>query len=276
MKHQLNVRPPLCAAALAALVLAPAPARAQFQPRPLNDLATGESYHIEFSTALWIPTAGMSVSSEALGQTPTLIDFKQDLGLTDHNFPDLHLVLRPSAGNKFRVQLIPITYTQNGAPQRSIVFNGQRYSVNVPVSSTLQWKAYRFGYEYDFVRLNRGFGGFIVEAKYTDVQVQLQSPVANEFAHAQAPIPAIGGIGRAYVMPNIAATVEVTGFKLPDHLVKNDQAHYVDFDVYGTLNFSDNFGVQGGYRSLDVGYVIKSDTGTFTLRGPYFGGVVRY
>ena len=31
-----------------------------------------------------------------------------------------------------------------------------------------------------------------------------------------APIPAIGGIGRFYVVPNISVTGEVTGFKIPD------------------------------------------------------------
>ena len=42
-----------------------------------------------------------------------------------------------------------------------------------------------FGYEYDFVVKNRGFVGFVLEAKYTDVQVQLASPIASEFAHAR-------------------------------------------------------------------------------------------
>jgi hypothetical protein len=27
---------------------------------------------------------------------------------------------------------------------------------------------------------------------------------------------------------------------------------------------------------LNVGYLIKTDTGAFVLKGPYFGGVLRY
>jgi hypothetical protein len=274
MKNQL--RSYLCAGICIALLCAAAPARAQYRPRPLNDPATGESYHIEFGANLWIPTATMFVSSENLGQTPTVVDFKQDLGLQDQNLPDLRLVLKLSSGNKLRLEFIPIKYTQTGSSPRTIIFNGQRYPANIPVNSTLDWKAYRFAYEYDFITTNRGYGGFIVEVKYTDVQVQLQSPFSNEFAHAQAPIPALGGIARIYAVPNISGTVEVTGFKLPEHLIKGTTAHYVDFDIYGTLNFTDNFGVVGGYRSLDVGYVVKRDTGTFTLKGPYVGGVIRY
>ena len=51
--------------------------------------------------------------------------------------------------------------------------------------------------------------------KYTDVNVSLASPVISEFAEAKAPIPALGGIGRYYFIPNIAVTGEFTIFKLP-------------------------------------------------------------
>ena len=253
-----------------------APAHAQYQPRPLNDPATGETYHIEGAANFWSPTASMFVSSEGLGQTPTLIDFKNDLGLQDQHFPNLRLVLRPSSGNKFFFQFTPISYTQTGTLPRTIIFNGQRYDVNLPVNSTLDWKAYRIGYEYDFVRTNRGYAGFILEAKYTDVGVELKTITLDEFAHAQAPIPAVGGVVRIYVVPNISITADVTGFSLPDKLIKDTSGHYVDFDIYGTLNFTNNIGLQGGYRSLDVGYAVKTDTGSFTLRGPYIGAVLRY
>jgi hypothetical protein len=71
----------------------------------------------------------------------------------------------------------------------------------------------------------------------------------------------------------------VTGFTLgwlPQSLTKNNSGHFADIDVYATLNFTNNIGVQGGFRSFDVAYGLKTDTGTFTLRGPYFGLVARY
>jgi hypothetical protein len=42
------------------------------------------------------------------------------------------------------------------------------------------------------------------------------------------------------------------------------------------VNFTNNIGVQGGYRSLDMGYLVKQDTGSFVLRGIYFGVIARY
>jgi len=280
MPKQVAIRLYAFAGLTAALLLLASPARAQFVPRPLNDPATGETYHIEGGVGFWFPGAQMVVSSESLGIVGTpaeqLIDLKSDLGLTDQHFSELHLVLRPSNTSKFRLQYIPINYTQSAVIRRTIVFNGQRYSVGLPVNSSLSWKAYRFGYEYDFVQTNRGYAGFLVEAKYTDVQVELDSPITSEFARAQAPIPALGGIGRVYVVPNISITVDISGFKLPEKLIKGSTGHYIDVDVYGTINFTNNFGAQLGYRSFDVGYVVTHDTGSFKLKGLYLGAVARY
>jgi hypothetical protein len=157
-------------------------------------------------------------------------------------------------------------FEQESVLQRDVIFQGIRYRVGVPVNSQLEWKAYRFGYEYDFIARNRGFAGFILDAKYTNVTAALQSPADNESLHARAPIPTIGGIGRYYVVPNIAITGELTLADVPESISKKYQAHYVDLDIYGTLNFNNNFGVNGGYRTFNVGYNIRDDDKLTILR----------
>jgi hypothetical protein len=266
----------IACAALIVFAIA-APARAQYTPRPMNDPATGELFHIEADASVWSPGATMTISSEALGIQGTTIDLEKDLGITDQNFPALNVQLRPARSHHFRLQYIPIQFEGSNAHlSRDIVFNGIRYNVNAPVNSLVDWKAYRFGYEYDFIVNNRGFGGFILEAKYTDVRVQLDTQFEHEFAHARAPIPAIGGIARFYVVPNISITGEVTGFTVPKSVSDEFNAHYVDVDIYGTVNFTNWVGVKAGYRSLDLGYLVKSDQGSFVLNGVYFGAVLRY
>jgi len=274
MKHSSAIR--LYAAVLIAIIFAATPAQAQFQPRPLNEPATGEIYHVEAAAGLWFPNADVVVASERFGIEGTTIDFKTDLGLQNKKLPDLRLVLTPSRRHKFRFEFLPIKYEQTATLRKDVVFNGIRYRLGLPVNSTLNWKAYRIGYEFDFVAVNRGFAGFVVEAKYTDVDVELISSLATEFARARAPIPAIGGIGRFYVVPNISITGEFSGFKLPENVIEDSKAHYWDFDLYGTVNFNTNVGAQVGYRSLDVGYLNDSDTGTFRLNGMYVGIVARY
>src|SRR4029078_5964832 len=129
-----------------------------------------------------------------------IIDFKKDLGLSDHSFKGLHLLLRPAKKHKFRYQYIPIKYTQSAKITREITFNGQKFTVGVPVNSQIDWRTHRFGYEYDFVSLSRGFGGGVLDLKQADVVAYLESPlVRRETAHAAAPIPSIGGTFRAYV-----------------------------------------------------------------------------
>jgi hypothetical protein len=267
---------------LAALGLFPAASSAQFTPRSLGDVATGEQYHIEASVGLWNTNADMSITSESeFGIAGTLINFKRDLGLTDSTFKELHLVLRPSKRNKLRFQYIPIKFEQEAVLTRDIIFQGIRYRVGLPVNSQLDWKAYRFAYEFDFVSRNRGFAGLLLDAKYTDVYAALQSPIDDESLHARAPIPTIGGIGRYYVVPNISITGELTGFKIPDSISKEYKGHYVDLDIYGTVNFTNNVGAQIGYRSFDLGYTVKdadvtTDSGSFVLKGLYFGAVARF
>jgi len=274
MLKRSGIRLYALAGACAALLAAPATARAQFRPQPVANAATGETYHVEGAVGFWRPSANILISSESLGIPGSEIDFKQDLGLQDHAFPELHLVLRPGRHHKFRFQYIPIKFESSATLDRRIVFNGQAYNVGLPVNSTLLWKAYRFGYEYDFLVKDRGFGGFIVDLKYTDITATLASPIDTEFTHAQAPVPAIGGIARVYVVPNVSITGELSGIKIP----KSDSyaGHYADLDIYATVNFNPNVGAQMGFRSFDVGYLVKSDAGTLTLRGLYFGVVARY
>jgi hypothetical protein len=264
----------------ALLALLAAPASAQYKPKPLNDPATGEKFHIEGGADFWFPSTDILVASGGSGALTglagTQIDAKRDLGLTDKRLPKLQLMLRPARSHKFRLEFIPIEYEATTTLARNIDFNGQRYRVGIPTNTTLDWKAYRFAYEFDFITKNRGFVGFVVEAKYTNVTVQLATPVLNEFATARAPLPALGGIGRFYVVPNISITGEVTGFKLPDSIDSRYGGHYVDVDIYGTVNFNDYIGVKGGYRSLDMGYLVKQDSGSFTLKGIYIGIVARY
>jgi hypothetical protein len=256
-----------------------ASAQAQYRPRGLSDRATGETYHVEVGGYLWNPNPTIGISSESLpivGQTATRIDFVTDLGIEQKQFKQLKLVLRPGTKHKLRFEYTPITYNAEGTIRRDVIFNGIIFPVSLPVQTELIWKAYRFAYEFDFIYRDRGFLGLVLEAKYTDVQATLTNVISNEFAHARAPIPAIGVIGRVYVAPNISITGEFTGFKLPEGIDENYRARYYDFDLYGTVNFTDNAGAQLGYRSFDVFYRVDEDEGALVLKGLYFGGVLRF
>ena len=94
-------------------------------------------------------------------------------------------------------------------------------------------------------------------------------------ADAVFPLGALGGIARVYVVPNVSITGEVSGFKVSS-LGDVHNGHWTDVDIYGTANFTRNVGAQIGFRSVDLGYQIKADSGSLTLKGVYFGIVARY
>ena len=267
--------PAFAIALLVAVIVPAAPASAQYGVQS-SDRATGETYHVEIGGYLWSASPSIQISSEALGIIGSTIDFVEDLGIDNKTFTQLKVVLRPGEKHKFRFEYTPISYDAESTLRRTIIFNGQRYDVALPVETDLTWKAYRFGYEWDFVYRDRGFVGLLLELKYTDIEASLANAlVGEEFVHAQAPIPAIGVIGRAYVAPNISITGEFSGFKLPN--IDDDyKADYFDFDLYGTVNFTENVGAQVGFRRLTVFYRIDQDEGDLKLKGLYFGGVVRF
>ena len=260
-----------------ALMLAAAPASAQFGAPVLSDPATGESYHVEVSGALFNPTPTLLITSEGLGIPGDRIDFVNEFGLEKKTFRQLRVVLRPARKHKLRYEFIPMTYENEATITRSVVFNGQRFNVSLPVLAELKWNAMRFSYEYDFIYKDRGYFGLVLDLKYTNVEAALTNAlIGREFASAQAPVPAIGGAGRVYVVPNVSITGEFTFFKLPESIDEDYRARYYDFDLYGTVNFNNNVGVQAGYRSLTVFYKVDTDTGDMKMKGLYFGAVLRF
>jgi hypothetical protein len=264
-------------------LIAAVPAEAQYGARRAgsSNRATGETYHVEIGGYLWNPTPEIVISSESLGINGDNVDFVNTLGLPKQTFKQLKLVLRPATKHKFRLEYTPIKYNGEKTVDTSFVFNGQRYTIGLPVTSELDWKAYRFGYEFDFVYKDRGFVGLLLEAKYTDITATLEATLLGvrqvEFTRARGPIPSIGVIARGYIVPNISITGEFSGF--PEVGTTGGSRYggkYYDFDLYGTVNFTDHFGAQVGYRSFDVSYKVNNDNGTMKLKGLYFGGVGRF
>jgi hypothetical protein len=262
------------AALICGLVGLPSLASAQFQQEPPG--AVGENYHVEASISWWDPDPDLVINSESLGIAGTDVDLVSDLGIEQKRIPELRIVLRPARKHKWRIHYLPIKYQAESTVQREFVFNGQRYRVGLPVRTDADLTTWRIGYEYDFVSRSRGFVGLLLDLKYTNLRVDLLSPVGAEFTDQKAPIPTIGLIGRGYLAPNFSITGEFGYLDVPEGVTDEFDGRYLDFDFYGTVNFSNNFGAQVGYRSIDVEYLEDLDSGKLTFKGFYFAGVVRF
>jgi hypothetical protein len=262
------------------MVAAPSTAVAQYRPSTsFADAAVGEDYRFEAAYGWWNAEPSLIVNSESLGIVGTDIDLISDLGIEKHTLGTFDLVLRGGRKHRFKYQRLPIKYeTDAFQVSREFVFNGQRYRIGLPVTTTVDFTTHRFGYEYDFLYFRRGFFGALIDLKYTNVDVSLDSPIGAEFISATAPIPTIGFVGRGYVLPNLAINGELSFFRTPEGLSEqiDGDASYTDFDINGTYNFTKNVGFKMGYRRTSVFYDVELDTGDLKFKGMYFGGVVRY
>jgi hypothetical protein len=261
-------------ALLCLLILGASRAEAQFNA---PDPAPGEDFNVELGLMFWSPTPELNIQTGALAALgESEVDFVQEFGIEEKRFTEFRAVLKAGRKHKIRFSYLPVEYTEEAVLSRTITFGGRTFNVGLPATADLEWRMWRIGYEWDVVARDRGFFGIIGELKYNKVSADLNSPVGAEFTEAEAPVPTIGVIGRAYPSRNFSITAEFTGFKLPSSFSDEYQAELFDVDIYGTVNFGRHLGVQGGYRSLVAEYLVDEDAGDLKLKGMYFGGLLRF
>ncbi len=256
----------------AAIVVLAARAEAQFS---VAGSGSPEDYHVELGVNFWKPSPDIVIRAGAGSTDVDLIDI---FSIEDAQFTEFKGVLKAGRKHKIRFQYVPIAYAKDTTVNRTFTFQGRTFTVNVPASTDFKWTLMRFGYEWDVVSTDRGFVGVFGDVKYNTVEATLSSPVVGTTAtDVTAPIPTIGGIARGYLGSSVSVTGEFTGLKITRD---EFEGKFFDFDIYGTLNLGRHIGIQGGYRSLDVDYLTNDgadvDSGTFKMKGPYFGGVVRF
>ena len=258
-------------------------AEAQFN---VADPAPGEMYNMELAYLWWNSTPELLVQTDALAVLDEdQIDFVGEFGLEQERFREFRAVIKAGQKHKIRFSRVPVTYTAETVLEREITFGGVTYQVGLPASAEVDWKLWRIGYEWDFVAGDRGFLGFIAEAKYNEIVATLDSPIGSSDADVKIWAPTVGIIGRGYLHRTTSVTVEYSGFKIPGFIAdrfldENEddefEARFSDFDIYATASVNRYFGVQGGYRSVAADYVVDEDSADLKLKGPYFGLVVRF
>jgi hypothetical protein len=230
---------------------------------------------VQYSDTEVVTTTGTNPTSTTV--TGTVIDFKQELGLHDQRFPEFHLVGRPAPKHKIRADYIPLYYQQSATLASALKFNGQTYLATQTVTSSLRWDAWQAGYEYDVITGARGYIGGIAGVQYYRVNGALANGTQSGNAGVHIPMPGLGASGRYYPAPRFSITGEFIFYDLPGDATST-HGRLIDIDGYATVYVSKYVGLQGGYRSFDANHVWGSplNTGTFTIRGPYVRGTLRY
>jgi hypothetical protein len=233
-----------------------------------------EDHVVELGVMFWKPSPQLTLSTDDLaGAGINEVDFVQEFGIEDKYFPEFRATIGRS--HKLRASFVTFSYDAETTITRTIQFQGRTFNIGAPATADIKWNLYKFGYEWDFVSRERGFFGFIADLKYNKVVASIDSPALTSAAATDttAPIPTLGVIGRGYLAPALSITGEFTGLSITRD---EFEGKFFDFDLYGTVSFGRNVGVQGGYRSVVVDYLVDEDSGDLKMKGPYFGALVRF
>jgi hypothetical protein len=237
--------------------------------------AQGNDHNGEFSLLFWTPSPDLRLQSGSLTTITGIpdIDFVEEFGIERKRLPEIRFAVGRS--HKFRFSYVPIRYQAEAIVRRTITFRGQTFTVGAPASTDIDWDLWRFGYQWNFVNRAGGYAAFVTELKYNKLDASIDSPLLPEraFTEQEAPIPTIGFAGRGYPHPNVAISGEFTGLDLD---FDEFDAKFYDFDINGIVTFGRYVGVQGGYRSVTVEYIIDDERGDLKLKGPYVGVIAKF
>ena len=218
------------------------------------------------------PTSASPVRRSGLPATS--IDFASDLGIAKEQFGELRIRLRPARKHRFRIDYVPIQLlgpeggrAPAGLPRHRVRHRGTSHVGRSPgrpggsATSTTSCTA------------AADTSGSSSRRRYTDVEASLDAAgFGREFIRARG---TDSGDRRACCgsirLRALAVTGEVSYFRLPSDLLENFTGEYVDYDISGTLNFTEQIGAQVGYRSLNLNVTSDEDVADLKLEGPYFG-----
>ena len=266
----------LTTSAVFALLLLTTRAEAQFTA---PEVMPAEDYHAELGVMLWQPTPDLRLTTgDARVGT---VDFVREFVIGKERFNEFRATLKPGRKHKIRFNYLKFRYDQDAVLERTLTFQNISFPVSADANANFNWDLYRFGYEWDFISRSHGFVGLLTELKYNKVQADVtasgqvlgQTENISASVTQNAPVPTIGAVGRGYINQYASFTGEFTAFKLEQDEFRGT---FYDFDIYGAAHFGKYLGAQAGYRSVTVDFLVDSDAGAMKMKGPYFGGFVRF
>jgi hypothetical protein len=233
---------------------------------------------LEFEGRYWFPELTAKAKLSEGGLAGTDIDLISDLGFDDKNAPEGRLTWDTGPRNKFRIAYTQFHYCGDQNITRTVVFDGEIYSIGTRVVSDLKIQYARAGWIWYFIDNDRGKFklGTILEAKGIWLKAKLDAPdnvppIAQE-EKVTVGLPTIGAAMELNPTPMVNIFAEASG------LPAGDYGYCLDAEAGLKLAPVKNFTIFGGYRYLDVKGEKKDndDYVKATLKGPFAGATIRF
>ncbi len=214
----------------------------------------------------WFPSLDGTVKVDEAGVLGTNIDFDQDLGIDDGEYPSVEVFL---GGGKHHVSMVytNVDYSGSKILARSIYFNGQQYALNSLVNASIEYDMFDFFYQYDLVDLENVLAGFslgaVAHVKYLDGEVSLKATGIDEKEDFNLPIPMLGlNLHVGLLADILEVRVKGTGMTYSGNVM---------YELLGELSWTPFpfVDVHGGYKvfatDIDEDNVILD----YDMSGPY-------
>jgi len=204
------------------------------------------------------------------------IDLKDDLGLKDKNLKDWRLTLFTGPNSRLRVAYVKMDYSADQEVTRTIVFNGQPYTVGTRVLTKLNLDYWRYGWVWEFVggRSSKVSFGTLLEAKSIAVDAALSAPEVappvNEKKKFSATVPTVGLV--LDINPSRALNI----FAEASGMSWGDRGHAVDGEAGLKLVLGSHLVLTGGYRYFDLEVKDEPDFAQLKNSGPFVGAALRF
>ena len=243
------------------------PAAAQDKP------ADNTRVKIEFEGRYWFPE--LSGSAKAVSANiGSGIDYKDDLGIKDENFPEGRISWYPGPNSRLRVSYFQVGYHGENRLERTITFRGREFTIGTTVRSTGDIKDVKLGWTWQFINLaNRKIKlGTLLEGgvAWVDYSVKDTSTLIKAEKSYTVPLLAIGFSLNVAPWKWMDGSLDLSGLPLGEY------GH--TFNVEGGLKIIPvkNVSVLGGYRYSDVNYENHPDFVKVRLSGPFVGATLRF
>jgi hypothetical protein len=231
-----------------------------------------EQYHIRVEFRRWQVGLDSEIQMTS-GDNPTgtLINVRDDLGVSDHGTFEVRGILQLGLGKKLRFGFTPLDYDGDKRVERSLRFEGTVYNLNTRVVTSVKGNWYTGEFEWDIFHGEKGYLGLLIGVKAFDGTTVLVAPELGirEVEGIQVPAPVLGLTSRIYA-GHVSVSAEVSGLSI------GDRGNLYELDLGAHVDVVNHLGVGVGFRLLSMHGKNDRDLIDFKLSGVYLGADVNF
>jgi outer membrane protein len=214
----------------------------------------------------WFPSLDGTVKVDEASVVGTTIDFNDDLGIEDENYPSVE-VFAGLGKHHLSLTYTSVDYAGRNTLTRDIVFNGETYSAGAVVTSSIEYTMIDFHYQYDIIDLENILAGFslggVFQVKYLDGEVSLKTTGIDQTEDFTVPIPMLGLNLHIGLLANILeARIRGTGMGYSGNTI---------YEIMGEISWTPFpfIDIHGGYKTFAIDIDEDEVIFDYDTSGPY-------